>query len=552
MASIVVPGLDLAPSVPSRIVTVDVIDMTEGLPAAGAKIDFILPQDLHATSDGKVLKAGTTTLELDANGHGEIRVPAYTAATRPDDWVLLVKKHWAPDPYPIRVPVGATKISLATLEPPVEVTDEMAKYLVTDAAIRTVKEGPTNAVTVDTVGGILNFDFTLRPPVGDPETTAALTAAIAHATGTEETDGDWSIALVDSENRVMAGTDEAGRMRTLAPPRFPEESTTTDFLGSGTAALDPNSGFVWGASTGGQIRSGVRTDGSLWGGASVRDRVTVLGDSLVEGSTDGTAWPEADRITAHMDLPGRTIVNRGAGGHTVDDLRLKLGLMSLQVGDIVIPGTVSPVAFTTPHTPGFSVGRSTFGALGPVAGTLKCVAPGSFTFTRATAGADVTLSGSQFFRDEGPDLRRDTVIIWAGRNDVTLSTTGPEGDVVTHVLASIQAIVDALRVQDKHYLVVSLVNRPGDEKKGTTGWERVTAINDALRVDHRGRFVDVRSWMIHDALTALSLTPTSADTAAIAADAPPPQLMDTGSHYTKNCAPLIGQMLGQALTQRGW
>ena len=68
MASIVVPGLDLAPSVPSRIVTVDVIDMTEGAPAAGAKIDFILPQDLHATSDGKVLKAGTTTLTLDAQG----------------------------------------------------------------------------------------------------------------------------------------------------------------------------------------------------------------------------------------------------------------------------------------------------------------------------------------------------------------------------------------------------------------------------------------------------------------------------------------------------
>lgn len=175
MASIVVPGLDLAPSVPSRIVTVDVIDMTEGLPAAGAKIDFILPQDLHARSDGKVLKAGTTTLELDANGHGEIRVPAYSDATRPDDWVILVKKSWAPHAYPIRVPAGATKISLASLEPPVEVNDQMAQYLLTDASA-TIAEGAQWGVNVQTQGNIANFAFT-APPGGSPGQFALLNAS---------------------------------------------------------------------------------------------------------------------------------------------------------------------------------------------------------------------------------------------------------------------------------------------------------------------------------------------------------------------------------------
>lgn len=175
MASIVVPGLDLAPSVPSRVVTVDVIDMTEGAPAAGAHIDFVLPQDLHASADGKILKAGTTRLTLDSSGHGEIRVPAYSPATKPDGWVLLVKKSWAPHPYPIRVPEGATKISLATLTPPVEVTDEMAQYLITDAAA-TITQGSQWDVSTSVSGGVASFAFT-APPGGEAWYKGNLTLA---------------------------------------------------------------------------------------------------------------------------------------------------------------------------------------------------------------------------------------------------------------------------------------------------------------------------------------------------------------------------------------
>ena len=162
MASVVVPGLDLAPSVPSRVVTVDVIDMTEGTPAAGAVVDFILPQDLHARADGKILKAGTTRLTLDSNGHGEIRVPAYSAATTPEDWVLLVKKSWAPYPYPIRVPAGTGKISLASLNPPLEVSDTMARYAITDAtaSAKTTTAGGVAATVKSVSGGIADFEFT--------------------------------------------------------------------------------------------------------------------------------------------------------------------------------------------------------------------------------------------------------------------------------------------------------------------------------------------------------------------------------------------------------
>lgn len=234
MASIVVPGLDLAPSVPSRIVTVDVIDMTEGAPAAGAKIDFILPQDLHATSDGKVLKAGTTTLELDANGHGEIRVPAYTAATRPEDGVILVKKHWAPYPYPIRVPAGASKISLASLDSPLEVDHAMAQYIPTDATVRSITQGAQWGATAEVLGGIINLDF-IVPPGGEAYSKLGVPLS-TDADLTQLQPGVYSVAAAATATTLGLPTDThgilevasfgtAGRVQVWRP-----RSTAADFV----------------------------------------------------------------------------------------------------------------------------------------------------------------------------------------------------------------------------------------------------------------------------------------------------------------------------------
>ena len=211
MASIVVPGLDLAPSVPSRIVTVDVIDMTEGAPAAGAVVDFILPQDLHAPADGKVLKAGTTQLTLDSSGHGEIRVPAYSAATKPEDWVLLVKKHWAPYPYAIRVPTGTTKISLAALTPPVEVTDDMSKFLIT-AATATLQIGGVEGVDVDVAGGIAHFDFRF-PSVDSAAAWQGSVIAASDDLDAATTPGIYRVSSVSAGNLPVA---QAGTLTVAA------------------------------------------------------------------------------------------------------------------------------------------------------------------------------------------------------------------------------------------------------------------------------------------------------------------------------------------------
>ena len=162
--SVLVPGADLVPSVTSRVVTVDVADMTEGAPGDGS-VTFILPLDLHVAADNRIIQAGSETITL-ANGHGEIRLPCYDpdAVTQDgsSDWAILVKKSWQPHPYAIRVPVGTGAISLADLASVRPLTARERAYAITGTSVQIVEGAAWNA-SVALLNGMLSFVFTVPP-----------------------------------------------------------------------------------------------------------------------------------------------------------------------------------------------------------------------------------------------------------------------------------------------------------------------------------------------------------------------------------------------------
>ncbi|MBE7701276.1 SGNH/GDSL hydrolase family protein [Oerskovia sp. Sa1BUA8] len=156
--SVLVPEVDLAPSVTSRVVTIHAIDMQEGAPANG-QVTFTLPADVHVPVDDLILQAGSATVTL-ADGRASLRLPCYDPDARPEGWVILVKKSWAPHPYAIRVPMGATPISLVDIEPIAEADPGMVQWLLTGASA-TVTTGASPTVTVDVSSGVAHFSFTL-------------------------------------------------------------------------------------------------------------------------------------------------------------------------------------------------------------------------------------------------------------------------------------------------------------------------------------------------------------------------------------------------------
>lgn len=163
---------DLVPSVTSRVVTIDVVTLGEDAPAAG-EVTFELPTDLHVAKDQRIIQDGRITVTL-VDGRGEVRLPTYDPDAEPDGWAILVHKSWAPQPYPIRVPVGTAPISLAELQPVTGGYTTTRVWGLSGAGLTIVPvgsdEGASGSVALG--GGIANF--TLRIPQGAPGLGGAL------------------------------------------------------------------------------------------------------------------------------------------------------------------------------------------------------------------------------------------------------------------------------------------------------------------------------------------------------------------------------------------
>lgn len=375
------------------------------------------------------------------------------------------------------------------------------------------------------------------------------------------TQGDeYSIPFADRDGYMAGGFTAKGRLELFKPMILPPNAVQPSAI-AGMTALDPSTGYVSGAlDKDGYVSYGVRTDGSFRvfkgdGGVASRTKIAAIGDSLVRGYTGATAWEIADSWPSKLaaKLPGVTVENLGIGGNSIDEIRLRIGAMDFWVTPTTgaIPGE-GPVSLTTKQKIGF-VNQNTFdltGYLAGVYGTLSRTTTG-MTFTRTSPGAGFTVAGPLRFDAARPDFSGHTAIIWAGRNDVSFEVVGPESSVTEHVVVSTLELVEWLTPRIKQVIVVGPTNRV-DELRGTARYNTVIAINERLAQLLPGKYMDVRTWLNTRAIYDAGLTPTAADLDAISKDAPPPQIMDGGSHYNKPIAPLLATKFYARLTEKGF
>ena len=165
MTSAIVPTADLAPGMPSRVVTISATDVTEGGQSmAGATVTFALSDSLDA-SGGVVIAKTQATITLDSNGKGRIRVPVYTPDAKTwcgsSDWAVLVSASWGSQKS-IRVPAGSSAIALSALPNARPLTWEEMQWAVTGAGV-TIVEGSQWDASVSLDNGVLKFVITVPP-----------------------------------------------------------------------------------------------------------------------------------------------------------------------------------------------------------------------------------------------------------------------------------------------------------------------------------------------------------------------------------------------------
>jgi len=168
MTSTIVPPVDLAPGMPSRVVTISATDVTEGgRSLEGQMVRFALSDTLDVSSGGDVIAKTQAEVTLDANGEGSIRLPVYDEDVRTwcgQDWAILVTATWGSQKA-IRVPAGTSSIALSSL-PPVRPLRGREKQWAITGASASGQNGDAWDVAVSLHGGILNFDFTYPPEAG--------------------------------------------------------------------------------------------------------------------------------------------------------------------------------------------------------------------------------------------------------------------------------------------------------------------------------------------------------------------------------------------------
>ena len=164
MTSVIVPPVDLAPGMPSRVVTVSATDLTEGGQSlAGQKVTFALSDSLDVISGGDVIAKTTATIELDANGNGSIRLPVYSEDVKTwcgRDWWVLVTAFGSGKA--VRVPTGTSSIALSALPNVRPLRGRELQWAVTGAGI-TIVEGSQWGASVTLDGGVLRFTITVPP-----------------------------------------------------------------------------------------------------------------------------------------------------------------------------------------------------------------------------------------------------------------------------------------------------------------------------------------------------------------------------------------------------
>lgn len=220
-----------------------------------------------------------------------------------------------------------------------------------------------------------------------------------------------------------------------------------------------------------------------------------LGDSLTEGA-GGTPYPT--QLAALVT--DRTVINSGYGSQTSVQIAARFGAsgITLTVDGNSIPtsGAVN-VTITSGNDPlkHAANNKSINGTIAGVYGTLaKVFATNQYSFTRYLSGdAVATSSTGEFFLPDNQTDRKSTLVIWAGRNDV------PVGDsAIRTVPISVKQCVEHLIPLKKNFVVLSVLNAT-NETTGTTNYNRVIAINEALQDAFPYNYLDIRTILATEA-----------------------------------------------------
>ena len=288
--------------------------------------------------------------------------------------------------------------------------------------------------------------------------------------------------------------------------------------------------------------------------------VVCWGDSLTAGSGgNGTTYPNVLKTLLQNSGSAANTYNMGVGGETSPTICARQGgnPFIINVTGGIIPADTSDVTVTLEQINGEVVrpllqGSTTWtGMLGNIAGTLNLVEPSGsssswqadnyYTFTRSTAGTQVTMNRpTAFYLDVATPRLGDIHVIWIGQNN-------PSSGVSRHI-ADVKAMIQRMQVLDKRFLVMPL---PRTNTDTTTLADR-NAYDSAMFAEFGRRFVSIRQYLCNYGLADANISPTAQDSTDIAAGIVPTSLRADSVHLNAQGYTVVANQIFNRLNELGW
>lgn len=322
--------------------------------------------------------------------------------------------------------------------------------------------------------------------------------------------------------------------------------------------------------------------GSSWLAGATRAqasmRLACWGDSLTFGSGGGgLSYPaELSRLLGLPVYNGGVVGERSSGVATRQGGRLPL--VTVERTDALVPGGTFRVVLDgeRPWWDRAMVIQEEgvlSGHVGDVHGILHKrgryeheLSP--YFFTR-DSGVDAVPSPAEFRCDVGVQAQGVDQIIWCGHNDLNaipgrIPGYPDMGRMAQGVVRdNLIAMIDHARGAGRpgRWMVLSLLNGSGSGNGRTTGtgptpyYEHVVRSLNPFLAEHCGpdHFVDIRRWLVEEALDFGRLRPSPQDQLNRLEDVPPATLTLPGNpHLNPLGYQLVARYLAGQLTARGW
>ena len=229
-------------------------------------------------------------------------------------------------------------------------------------------------------------------------------------------------------------------------------------------------------------------------------------------------------------------------------IKLKSNKISPILGDTLIDYNIIPYIHITNQIRNVVV-NGIKGKLKRVSNPLNPIIADYFIFTRNNPGNQITLPsvGIQAFFDDSISHRNDLTVIWSGRND-------PKQDsFIPTILSNISSMVNYLENNHDNFLVISVCNGASQtEGFGSSIYSNIILLNNKLSLIFGNNYVDLRKYMVEQALYDSLIIPTNQDLIDISLDCIPTSLRSDSVHFNEIGYQMAGKYIAKVIKDKNW